>query len=185
MLGRNAREGLPISVDPRIVLDNGVLSGNCVSACDKNTTFHHQNNPVIAELLRGHGTRWNFVGVVITNEPTRLAEKQLSAAAAVEKVIQMKSSGVIISKEGFGNPDADLMMIVRDLEQAGDHYIALLRRNPSNSDAHNGIGIILAKQQRWQRALRHLEQAARLDPLNVTIGKNLVYVREQIEENDQ
>ncbi|NNE85497.1 MAG: beta-aspartyl-peptidase [Alphaproteobacteria bacterium] len=125
VLGRNAQEGLPISVDPRIVLDNGVLSGNCVSACDKNTTFHHQNNPVIAELLSGHGTRWNFTGVVITNEPTRLAEKQLSAAAAVEKIIQMKSSGVIISKEGFGNPDADLMMIVRDLEQAGIKTVAI------------------------------------------------------------
>ena len=52
VLSRNAKEGLPISVAPRLVLDNGIVSGNCVSACDKNTTYHHQNNPVIAELLR-------------------------------------------------------------------------------------------------------------------------------------
>lgn len=125
VLGRNAREGLPISIDPRVVIDNGIVSGNCVSACDKNTTYHHQNNPVIAALLRGHGTRWNFAGMVITNEPTRLADKQRSAAAAVEAIAQMKANGAIISKEGFGNPDADLMMIVRDLEQAGVKTVAI------------------------------------------------------------
>jgi glycine reductase len=125
VLGRNAQEGLPISVDPRMVIDNGIVSGNCVSACDKNTTFHHQNNPVIAELLRGHGSRWNFAGVVITNEPTRLADKQRSAAAAVNLVAQSKANGAIISKEGFGNPDADLMMIVRGLEQAGVKTVAI------------------------------------------------------------
>lgn len=125
VLGRNAKEGLPISVDPRAVLDNGVVSGNCVSACDKNTTYHHQNNPVIAELLRGHGSRWNFVGVVITNEPTRLADKQRSALSAVENVVQLDASGAIVSKEGFGNPDADLMMILRGLEQAGIKTVAI------------------------------------------------------------
>lgn len=125
VLGRNAQEGLPISIDPRIVIDNGIVSGNCVSACDKNTTFHHQNNPVIAELLRGHGSRWNFTGMVITNEPTRLAEKQRSAATAVEMIDKLNANGAIISKEGFGNPDADLMMIVRGLEQAGVKTVAI------------------------------------------------------------
>jgi glycine reductase len=125
VLGRNAREGLPISVDPRVVLDSGIVSGNCVSACDKNTTYHHQNNPVIAELLRGHGSLWNFAGVVVTNEPTRLADKKRSAAAAVEQVIKTSADGVIVSKEGFGNPDSDLMMIVRGLEQAGVKSVAI------------------------------------------------------------
>ncbi len=119
VLGKNANEDLPMSIDPRIGMTNGIVSGNCVSACDKNTTYMHQNNPIIAELLRGHGSRWNFVGVVISNEPTRLAEKQESAAAAVTLVKQLRADGAIITKEGFGNPDADQMMIVRGLERAG------------------------------------------------------------------
>jgi len=119
VLGRNAREGLPISVDPRIAFDTAIVSGNCVSACDKNTTYHHQNNPLVAELLRGHGTRWDFAGVVISNAATRLADKQRAAEAAVELVADMKADGAIVSKEGFGNPDTDLMMILRGLGQAG------------------------------------------------------------------
>ena len=123
--GRNATEGLPASIDPRSVFETAIVSGNCVSACDKNTTYHHQNNPVIAALLQGHGTRWHFAGVVVTNEPTRLAEKQQSAAAAVELVQQLEAAGAVISKEGFGNPDADLMMIVRGLEAEGIKTVAI------------------------------------------------------------
>jgi len=119
VMGQNARQNLPISVDPRVIVDAGVISGNCVSACDKNTSFHHCNNPVVRELLKGHGKRWNFTGMVITNQPVRLADKQRSAAAAVEIVKELNAQGAIISKEGFGNPDADLVMILRGLEQHG------------------------------------------------------------------
>lgn len=125
VLGRNAREGLPAIIDPRMVLDTGIVSGNCVSACDKNTTFHHQNNPVIAKLLEGHGSRWNFVGVVLTNQLIRLDDKQRSAARAIELVDELAANGAIISKEGFGNPDADLMMLVRGLEAAGVRTVAI------------------------------------------------------------
>jgi glycine reductase len=125
VLDVNAREGLPVVVDPRMVIDGGIVSGNCVSASDKNTTFHHQNNPVVSELLRGHGAQWNFVGVVITNEPTRLAEKRTSADAAVTLVESLGATGAIVTKEGFGNPDADLMMIIRGLEQAGIATVAI------------------------------------------------------------
>jgi glycine reductase len=125
VLGRNATAALPCFLDPRVVIDGGVVSGNCVSACDKTTTYHHQNNPVIAQLLEGHGTRWDFAGVVITNEPTRLAEKQRSAHRAVELVCQLNADGAVITKEGFGNPDADLMMIIRGLEAAGIRSVAV------------------------------------------------------------
>jgi sarcosine reductase len=118
VMGRNAAEGLPATLDPRLVIDGALVSGNCVSACDKNTTFHHQNNPIVTELLAGHGTRWNFVGVVLTNASTRLAEKERAAAAAVDLTRGLEADGAVVSKEGFGNPDADLMMLLRGLEHA-------------------------------------------------------------------
>lgn len=119
VLGRNAHQDLPCTIDPRVIIDGGVVSGNCVSACDKSTTYHHQNNPLIKQLLAGHGTRWNFAGVVLTNLSTRLGEKQRSAQITVQLVRELGADGAVISKEGFGNPDADLMMVVRGLEAAG------------------------------------------------------------------
>lgn len=124
--GRNARDSeLPRIVSPEFVADNGIVSGNCVSACDKNTTWHHQNNPVIAELLRGHGTEWNFIGVVVTREPTRLSEKEEAARRAVALLGEVGADAAILTKEGFGNPDADLMMLVRGLEAAGIATVAI------------------------------------------------------------
>ena len=125
VLEEHAGALLPRVIDPLLVLDNGVVSGNCVSACDKNTTYHHQNNPVIRALLAGHGERWNVVGVVATSSPTRLSEKQGSAAQALKLAQELNATGAIISKEGFGNPDADLMMLVRGFEQSGIRCVAI------------------------------------------------------------
>jgi len=125
VLGQNASIGLPMPIDPMRLLDTAIVSGNCVSACDKNTTYHHQNNPVVDELLKGHGSKWNFVGVVLTNSPTRLDDKIASASTSVDLARELGADGVIITKEGFGNPDADLMMIVRGLEQAGIKTVAI------------------------------------------------------------
>ena len=92
---------------------------------DRNTTYNHQNNPVIGALLKGHGSRWNFVGTVITNSPTTLPEKEASAAKTVALINEMQADGAIVSKEGFGNPDSDLMMLLRGLEQAGVKTVAI------------------------------------------------------------
>lgn len=123
--GQNARQGMPRLADPWIALAGGIVSGNCVSACDKNTTWHHQNNPVIRELFRRHNRDLVFAGCVLTHAPVRLTEKERSASRAVELVLGLEVAGAVISKEGFGNPDADLMMLIRGLENAGVRTVAI------------------------------------------------------------
>ena len=125
VLGRNAREGLPRTIEPAMLLDGAITSGNCVSACDKNTTWHHQNNPVLQELYRRHGRELNFTGVVLTSEPVRLADKEAFAEKVIALIRELKADGVILSKEGFGNPDADQMLLTRGLEQAGIDLVAI------------------------------------------------------------
>ncbi|MBU1234772.1 MAG: glycine/sarcosine/betaine reductase component B subunit [Proteobacteria bacterium] len=125
VLGRNASEGLPRIIDPLILLDNAITSGNCVSACDKNTTWHHQNNPVLRELWQRHGRDLNFSGVVLTTEPIRLAAKEAGAQKSIALIQELKADGVILSKEGFGNPDADQMLLTRGLEQQGIKVVAI------------------------------------------------------------
>ena len=125
VMGQNVQQMTPRVVDPRLVFETRIVSGNCVSACDKNTTWHHQNNPVIQRLLEGHGTQWNFIGVVVTGEPTRLGLKESSARTTIELVQHLQADGAVISKEGFGNPDADLMMLIRGLERSGIRTVAI------------------------------------------------------------
>ncbi len=125
VLGQNAMAGLPRLMEPHELMDGAITSGNCVSACDKNTTYHHQNNPLLRELWRRHGHDLNLVGVVLTNEPVRLAAKEQSAARTVALVKELGAMGAVISKEGFGNPDADQVMLIRGLEAAAIKTVAL------------------------------------------------------------
>ena len=117
--GIDAKRILPTIIHPNEVMDGAIVSGNCVSACDKNSTYVHQNNPVIRSLYAHHGKDLNFVGVIITNENVTLADKRRSSSYAVKIAGMFGVDGVVITEEGFGNPDADLIMNCRKAENAG------------------------------------------------------------------
>jgi glycine reductase complex component B subunit alpha and beta len=119
LYGQDMKTILPTLITPTEVMDGAIVSGNCVSACDKNTTFHHQNNPIITELFKRDGKDLHFVGTVVTNANVTLKDKERSADYAVKLVELLGVDGAIISKEGFGNPDADAMMCCAKLEEKG------------------------------------------------------------------
>ncbi|HBG02570.1 MAG TPA: beta-aspartyl-peptidase [Firmicutes bacterium] len=117
--GVDVKNIVPTLMYPTEVMDGAIVSGNCVSACDKNTTYHHQNSPVIHDLLSRHGKDLCFVGCVITNENVTLLDKQRSSDLTAKLVEFLGVDGVIISEEGFGNPDTDLIMNCTKIENKG------------------------------------------------------------------
>ncbi|QEK11847.1 beta-aspartyl-peptidase [Crassaminicella thermophila] len=117
--GVDAKKIVPTILYPTEVMDGAILSGNCVSACDKNTTYHHQNNPIIHDLYERHGKDFNFVGVIITNENVYLADKERSSNWTAKLCKYLGLDGVIVSQEGFGNPDTDLIMNCKKIEAEG------------------------------------------------------------------
>lgn len=117
--GVDVKNIIPTLISPTEIMDGAIVSGNCVSACDKNSTYTHQNNPVINKLYEHHGKDLNFVGVIITNENVTLADKRRSSSYAVKLATMIGVDGLIISEEGFGNPDADLIMNCTKAEKVG------------------------------------------------------------------
>ena len=117
--GVDMKKSITTLINPTEVFDGAIISGNCVSACDKNTTYHHQNNPVIHDLFEEHGKTLNFVGMIITNENVYLADKERSSDWTAKLAEYLSLDGVIISQEGFGNPDTDLIMNCKKIEQKG------------------------------------------------------------------
>ena len=117
--GVDMKQSLPTMLCPTELMDGAILSGNCVSACDKNTTYHHLNNPVIADLFEQHGKTLNFVGVIITNENVYLADKMRSSDWTSKLCEFLGVDGAIVSQEGFGNPDTDLIMNCKKIEAKG------------------------------------------------------------------
>ena len=119
LYGVDVKRILPTLISPLEVMDGAIVSGNCVSACDKNSTYSHQNNPVIADMLKRHGKDFNFVGCIVTNENVTLADKKRSSSYATKLAGMLGLDGVVITEEGFGNPDADLIMNCWKAERLG------------------------------------------------------------------
>ena len=140
--GVDAKQTLSTIMNPTEVMDGAIVSGNCVSACDKNTTYHHQNNPVIEDLFAEHGKTINFVGLIITNENVYLADKIRSSDWTAKMCEMLEVDGVIVSQEGFGNPDTDLIMNCKKIEAKGiktviitDEYAGRDGKSQSLADA--------------------------------------------------
>ncbi len=117
--GVDAKKIVPTLLYPTEVMDGAITSGNCVSACDKNTTYHHQNNPIIHDLYDRHGKDINFIGVIITNENVFLADKERSSNWTAKLCKFLGLDAALISQEGFGNPDTDLIMNCKKIEMEG------------------------------------------------------------------
>lgn len=117
--GVDVKKIIPTFLYPTEVFDGAIMSGNCVSACDKNPCYVHLNHPIIEDLYARHGIDYNFMGVVITNENVYLADKQRSSDMTAKLVEFLGADAVIISEEGFGNPDADLVMNCNKISAKG------------------------------------------------------------------
>ena len=140
--GVDAKKIVPTILYPTEVMDGAIVSGNCVSACDKNTTYHHQNNPIIHDLYERHGKDINFVGVIITNENVYLADKERSSDWTAKLCRYLCLDAALISQEGFGNPDTDLIMNCKKIEAEGiktvivtDEYAGRDGKSQSLADA--------------------------------------------------
>ena len=117
--GVDAKKIVPTIMSPTEIMDGAIVSGNCVSACDKNPTYVHLNNPVVHDMFEQHGKAFNFVCHIITNENVYLADKQRSSDWTAKLCKMLDLDGVIVSQEGFGNPDTDLIMNCKKIEAEG------------------------------------------------------------------
>lgn len=140
--GVDAKQIIPTILSPTEAMDGAIVSGNCVSACDKNPTYIHQNNPVIEELFEEHGKTLNFVCQIITNENVYLADKERSSNMTAKLCKMLDLDAVIVTQEGFGNPDTDLIMNCKKIEGVGvktvivtDEYAGRDGKSQSLADA--------------------------------------------------
>ncbi|GAA0126175.1 glycine/sarcosine/betaine reductase component B subunit [Clostridium sp. CTA-19] len=123
--GVDAKKIIPTFIYPTEVFDGAIVSGNCVSACDKNPSYVHMNHPIIEDLYERHGKDFNFIGCIITNENVYLADKERSSNMVAKLVEFAGADAAIVSEEGFGNPDADLVMNCNKISAKGVKTVLL------------------------------------------------------------
>ncbi len=128
--GVDAKTFIPTFMYPTEIMDGAIISGNCVAPCDKVTTYHHFHNPVIEDLYRHHGKDLNFMGVILTNENVFLADKERCSDMVAKLASYLGLDGIIITEEGYGNPDTDLMMNCEKVQKAGVDVVLITDEFP-------------------------------------------------------
>ena len=102
LYGCDAKQLIPTWLHPNEELDGAVVSGNCVAACDKITTYQHQNNSLIEDLYAQHGKTINYVGNIISPALTTLDGKFRTCDATAKLCALLGADGVIVSEECSG-----------------------------------------------------------------------------------
>lgn len=137
--GVDAKQIVPTLMYPTEIMDGAIILGNCVAPCDKVTTYHHLNNPVIEDLYKRHGKDLNFVGVILTNENVFLMDKERSSDMVAKLVEYLGIDGVIITEEGYGNPDTDLMMNCKKCTDVGADVVLITDEFPGRDGKSQSV----------------------------------------------
>ncbi|MEF9839939.1 MAG: sarcosine reductase complex component B subunit alpha [Lachnospiraceae bacterium] len=141
--GVDAKKFVPTFMYPTEIMDGAIISGNCVAPCDKVTTFHHLNNPVIEDLYKRHGKDLNFVGVILTNENVFLADKERCSDMVAKLAEVLGLDGVLITEEGYGNPDTDLMMNCKKVSQKGVKVVLITDEFPGKDGKSQSLADVV------------------------------------------
>jgi glycine reductase len=125
--GRTSEDFFSTILHPNEILDGAIVSFHYnTSTAIKNPTYTVTNHPVILDLYRRHGTEINFVGVVIATEPPSLTEKKRIAFMSATLLSEvLNAEGVIVSKEGGGHTDVDIMENCEQCERLGIRTVLL------------------------------------------------------------
>jgi glycine reductase len=112
-------------IDPNELEDGAVVSGQFGHPALKNPTYLHQNHPVVAELRRRDGVDLAFAGLVLSPEPVDQSGKEKISAQAARLCHELGMKGVVITKEGGGNADADVSLKMDALAELGIETVGL------------------------------------------------------------
>jgi glycine reductase len=125
LYGSSVRDLTAAVIHPNEIMDGAIVSGNYVIPSNRNSTYFHLNNPIIRELYQRHQNQLLFCGVVICNEHSGLAAKEKAVQNAVDMVKNLGAQGAVITKEGGGNADTDLMLMCQRCEAEGIRTVVI------------------------------------------------------------
>jgi len=168
--GCSASELSPTTIHPNEIMDGSIVSGNYVIPANRNPTYFHLNNPVIRELYLRHRDNLIFGGVVICNEHSRLEDKERTAHEAVEILERLGVEGVIITKEGGGNADTDLMLMCRTCESRGIQTVLIGNEGAGKDGADPSLADVTPEANAFVTTGNN-DETIELDPVERLIGR--------------
>ncbi len=137
LYGRTLDELQPTVVHPNELADGALTSGGLGGHGAKMHTWMHQNNAVVERLIAGHGTRWDFAGIILHRGHFYLYEdKQRVALRIAETASLLDAAGAIFTLGGAGNNTTEAMLAIQECERRGIRTVLITweHAGPDGSD---------------------------------------------------
>jgi hypothetical protein len=119
--------GLTRQTPPWLLHPNELLDG----AISVRSSWVHANNPVVFDLLRGHGGDCAFAGVIaVRTRWSAQAEKDLTAFQAAKVARMVGARGAIVTWDSGGNDFIEVIRTIQACEQAGVKTVFITGEEP-------------------------------------------------------
>jgi glycine reductase len=168
--GRSVSKLTATQIHPNEIMDGAIVSGNYVIPANRNPTYFHLNNPIIRELYMRNGHDLLFRGLVVCNEHSRLEDKERTAQEVVETLKECDVEGVIITKEGGGNADTDLMFMCSSCESQGIRTVLLSNEGAGPDGRDPSLAHITPEADGFVTTGNN-DEPVELDPVDKLIGR--------------
>jgi sarcosine reductase len=170
LYGRSVSKLTANQIHPNEIMDGAIVSGNYVIPSNRNPTYFHLNNPIIRELYMRNGHDLLFSGLVVCNEHNRLEDKERTAQEVVETLKKFDVEGVIITKEGGGNADTDLMFMCSTCESQGIRTVLIGNEGAGADGADPSLAHITPEADGFVTTGNN-DEPVELDPVDKLIGQ--------------
>ncbi|MBW4827443.1 MAG: glycine/sarcosine/betaine reductase component B subunit [Clostridiaceae bacterium] len=168
--GWDMNKYVPSFMHPNEVLDGALISGSFMPASSKWSTYDFQNFPTIRELYEEHGKSINFLGVIMSNLNVSLEQKRRSAIFVAQMAKSLGADGAIVTEEGYGNPDADYILCIAALEEAGVKTVGISNECTGRDGASQPL-VTLDEKANALVSTGNVSQLIELPPAEKVIGE--------------
>src|SRR5258705_2474003 len=100
-------------------------------------SWMYQNNAVVEGLMAGHGTRWDFAGIVLHRGHFYIYEdKQRVGLRIAESATLLGANGAVFTLGGAGNNVTEVMLAIQECERRGIKTVLITweHAGPDGSD---------------------------------------------------
>jgi glycine reductase len=180
LYGRILDELVPTLMQPNELADGAVTSGGLGGHGAKMHTWMHQNNAVIERLIAGHGTRWDFAGIILHRGHFYLYEdKQRVALRIAETASLLGAAGAIFTLGGAGNNTTEVMLAIQECERRNIKTVLLTweHAGPDGSDYPLPFGVAEAVAI---VSTGNLDEPLDLPAMDRVVGDPAIRVRPEI-----
>ena len=161
---------LPTLINAQEVLDGALISGSFMPTSSKWSTYDFQNFPILRRLMEEDGQDYNFLGVILANLNVAMDQKERCSQIIVDLATQLGADYALVTEEGYGNPDADYVLAIANLETAGIKVVAVA----NEATGRNGSGTPLVTLDEKIVAMvstGNVSELVELPPMPVVLGE--------------